>query len=626
VNLRTKLLLAQLPLAISLLVVGAVSRQAVDALDHSSQDILKDNYLSVLAAQRMRDSVDALGRAALGHAHGRKAADAAELPRQRATFERELAFQEGNITEVGEREVTQGARAAWSLFQRELAAVLAAPPESAEGLYFQTLAPRLLTLEAVATTIMAINQDAMVRKSDHARSRAKLMSSLLLGVSIAAFVLGILSSIYLTHRLTRPLAVLTQAVRRLGQGDLAARARLPGHDEIAQVAEEFNTMAGRLADYRRSSLGELLAAQQSSQAAIDSLPDPVLVLQTTGELLNANQAAETSFGVNMEATGHAIFDRTPLDVLPIIRKMKEHIAAGKGAYVPKGLDEAVPIQVREGTRYFLARANPVLGEAGQTVGLTILFQDVTRLRRFDEFKTDMVATVAHEFRTPLTSLRMAIHLLSEGIVGPLAGKQAELVFAAREDLERLQAIVDDLLDLSRIQAGRIELHQRMVAASTLLEQALEQHRPLARKLGLELAMAPGTIDRLVAADPSRVQLVLGNLIANAVRHTPSGGRVALGAVLAEEANFVRFEVLDTGAGIGAEFLPRLFERFFQIPGSATGGAGLGLYICKEVIEAHGGQVGVDSTVGQGTRFWFTLPTDSGLSPDACAPPPDAPGS
>ena len=403
-TLRSKLLLAQIPLAICLLIVGAVSRRTVTTLDHSSQDILKDNYLSVLAAQRMRDAADALGRAALAHAHGRPETDATERASQQQRFARELAFQEGNITEAGERELTQRVRVRWPLFLTELEKLLAAPPAQAQTAYFQVLAPTLRELQAASAQITTLNQDAMVRKSDRARKSAEQMSSLMLAVTLAALLLGIAVSVSLTHRLIRPLSVLTQAVRRLGQGDLAARARLAGEDEIAQVAGEFNTMAERLAEYRRSSLGELLAAQQASQAVIDSLPDPVLVLHGSGELLNANVGAAALFGVDIEAAGAGALARVPREVLAIIGRMKESVAAGKGTHLPKSLDEAVPIPLRDGVHHFLARANPVHDDRGQTLGLTILFQDVTRLRRFDELRhrhgVDRGARVPHAAHFP----------------------------------------------------------------------------------------------------------------------------------------------------------------------------------------------------------------------------------
>ena len=605
-TLRAKLFLAQLPLAASLVVVGFVSRRTVGQLDQNSQNILKDNHLSVLAAQRMRDAAGAMTWAALDHARGRPMPSESEVARMRSVFERELRFQEGNITEAGELEMTQRLRAHWSRFQTVYSRVVAASPDPAEAAFFAELRPTLAALEKATNDITDVNQDAMVRKSDAARKSAEQKSGIMVAATFAAFLLGIASSLYLTNRLTRPLSVLSAAVRRLGQGDLEARVRLAGRDEIAEVAREFNTMADRLAEYRSSSLGELLQAQQASQAAIDSLPDPVLILQGVSGLLEANQAAEDLFNISVEGSGGASFKEAPAEVRAIVERMKEHVTAGRGAYVPKGLEEAVGIAVRDGVRYFLARANPVVGEEGQVVGLTILFQDVTRLRRFDELKNDLVATVAHEVRTPLTSMRMAIHLCVDGAVGPLTEKQADLLFAAREDCERLQNIVDDLLDLSRIQSGRIELHARATSSASLLQRAVDAYRHLAAEKNIDLSVGPLSVDRPVLADPDRVQLVLTNLIQNAVRHTPAGGHIELRAAPQDDA--LRFVVSDSGPGIAAEYLPRLFERFWRVPGAPPGGAGLGLYICKEIVEAHGGQVGVESDPGHGSIFWFTLPT------------------
>jgi signal transduction histidine kinase len=230
---------------------------------------------------------------------------------------------------------------------------------------------------------------------------------------------------------------------------------------------------------------------------------------------------------------------------------------------------------------------------------------VTRLRRFEELKSDLVATVAHEFRTPLTSLRMAVHLCAEQVAGPLTEKQAELLQAAREDCDRLQGMVDDLLDLSRIESGKVEIYPLPTEARLLVAGALEEHRPDADVKGVRLGMTALPPPVSVLADHERIGHVFSNLIGNAVRHTPRGGGIELGA--ASLNGVVRFTVSDTGPGIPKEYLARIFEKFFQVPGPGPKGTGLGLYIAKEIVRAHGGEIGVDSTPGQGSTFWFTLP-------------------
>jgi signal transduction histidine kinase len=276
-----------------------------------------------------------------------------------------------------------------------------------------------------------------------------------------------------------------------------------------------------------------------------------------------------------------------------------------GAVMPQGFEEAVSLALRDGEHFFLPRATPVYDDQGTITGATVIFQDVTRLRSFDQLKNDLVATVAHEFRTPLTSLRMSIHLCIEGVPGPLTDKQADLLYTAREDCQRLQGIVDELLDFARIQSGRVDVHPRPVAASALVATALTAHRAAAAAKQVQLREDPLLTSAKVLADPERVQLVFSNLISNAIRHTPGDGTVEVRA--REVEKMVRFEVSDSGDGIAKEYQQAIFQRFFQIPGTAAGGAGLGLFISKELVEAQGGATGVQSEPGKGATFWFTLP-------------------
>jgi PAS domain S-box-containing protein len=598
VSLRAKLLLAQVPLALALVTVGVLSRSTVGALGRNAENILTDNHQSVLAAQRMRDAAQAMARLVLT----RPADATAQLAAQAARFAAELRFQQSNITETGEAEITARLAARWQQFRARVEEA-ARSDEAAAAAYATRVLPALDELVESVRQVVDLNQDAMVRKSERARRDGSRLTGLMLLGTVAACLLGVLATSWLTNRLTRPLGVLAQAVRRIGEGDLFARARIAGQDEIAAVAREVNTMADRLSEYRSSSLGELLQAQQASQAAIDSLPDPVLVLRLDGEVLNANRAAEELFGISVEAS--APLETADRAVRETVDRMREHVRGGRPAYLPKGLDEAFAVETPDGQKWFLTRASAVRGEEGDIAGVTVLFQDVTRLRRFDELKTDMVATVAHEFRTPLTSLRMAIHLCSDEVVGPLTAKQADLLFAAREDCERLQGIVDDLLDLSRIQAGRIELRTRALSPRVLVEEALAAQRAAAHSSDVELVLEEPLADRAILGDPDRLALVVTNLLANSVRHSPPGGRVAVSVIADDGA--VKVAVRDEGPGIAPEHRARLFERFYRVPGSSRGGVGLGLYICKEIVEAHGGGIGVESEVGAGSTFWFTIP-------------------
>jgi len=602
VTLRLKLLLAQAPLALVLVVFGLTSVSTILAQGRNPELILKDNYRSVLASERMLQALERLQAAALASAAGRPPDP--DTPARRARFEAELVAQEHNITERGEAEATAALRRSWTSYQATLDRLLAAPASARLSIYFDALGPASGGVQAAANEVLALNEDAMVAKSDRAQRSAERDGTVVIATTVAALAVGLFLSLGLTTRLLRPLSALSQTVRRIGEGDLEARVRVTGRDEIAALGAEFDTMADRLAEYRRSSLGELLQAQQASQAAIDSLPDPVLVVDVQGAISNLNGAAGAVLRLHPGGSPPALEALEPA-VRAVVERVRAHVLAGKGAYVPRGFEEAVRVESPEGDRHLLPRATPVYSEQGGVVGVTIVLQDVTRLMRFDELKNDLVATVAHEFRTPLTSLRMAIHLCLEELIGPLTEKQAEVMGAARQDCERLQGIVDDLLDLSRIQAGRIGLQAEPIEVGGLLGEAAAAVRSTAEAGKVALAVEAPEQALRVLADPERLQLVLTNLLANALRHTGPGGRVTLRA--APERGGVRIEVCDTGEGIPREHLDRIFDKFYRVPGASSGGVGLGLYICREIVQAHGGTMGVESAPGQGSTFWLTLP-------------------
>ena len=590
-RLRTKIALAQLPLVVALIAAIAVASSVTRALGRGSQAILEDNYRSVLAAERMKEAAERVDSGLVFEQLGHVDQGAAQITANQKRFADELAAQEGNITEPGEGDATQKLHDAWERYR----AAVARPGAP----YFDELLPDFLAVKNAADVILAMNQDAMTGKSDRARALAQESNTLVIAVSIAGLVLGLAASSWLTVRLLRPLSVLGQTARRLGEGDLAVRARVERSDEIGALARELNTMAERVQKYRESSLGDLLEAQLAAQATIDSLPDPVIVAGMGGELRHANQAAEHVLGA---AGALSSLDPTARDAA---QRLLAHVAAGKGAYVPAGTNEAIAV----GDRLLLPRAAPLYADEGDVAGVTIVFQDVTRLHRFEQLRDDLVATVAHELRTPLTSLRMAVHMLAENVVGELTVKQADLVFAAREDCDRLQAIVDELLDLSRIHADKLELDIAEADPEALVSDALDDQRAFAesRSVALHSEVLPDT--PRVAVDRDRIAIVFANLLGNAIRY--GGGEVTVRARATDDGK-LRFEVADNGPGVPPDYRETIFDKYVRVPGAATGGSGLGLFIAREIVRAHGGEIGL-AAGERGATFWFTVPVAAAQS-------------
>jgi signal transduction histidine kinase len=604
--LKTKLLLAQAPLALALLLLGVIAITTIGQLGSHSERILKDNYRSVLAAQRMKEAIERMDSAALFIALGRREAGKQLAWRNRSLFEEELEIQIKNITEKGEQEASEALLTRWRDYVASYEMfVQETNLEVLRDRFFAELLPKFLAVKAGADHILSMNQDAMVRKSDEVRRFSRRLETSITFAAILAALAGIIASMALTTRIIRPLSVLTQTARRIKEGDLEVRARVEGSDEIALLAREFNTMTDSLDRYRKSSLGELLQAQHASQAAIDSLPEPVVSTDLEGKILNANRTAEAWFGpVLSGALGEALRTLEPA-LAAAVEKAREYVLAGKGAYLPSNLEEAVKIVAAEGERYLLSQASPVYDETGSLGSISIVLRDLTLLSKLDAMSKSLVATFAHEFRTPLTSLRLAIHILLEQLAGTMTEKQLDLIYVAREDCERLQNLVNDILDIVRLQSGKLELRRVTIRIISLIDHIIDQYRLLAEERGLRLSHFLPPFGDEVFIDPERLELVFANLITNAIRHTPAVGSIEIRAL--PDGEFVRFEVKDTGEGIPKEFQAQIFDKYFQVPGSIRKGTGLGLAIAKNIIEAHGGEIGLESEPGQGSTFWFTLP-------------------
>jgi signal transduction histidine kinase/HAMP domain-containing protein len=601
---RTKVLLAQAPLGLALAMLGLLSAWTIRTLGEHSSHILRDNYRSVLAAQRMKEAIERIDSGAVFILAGRAEAAEPQIRDNVRVFSEELRVQEGNITEAGEREVTREISAAWTDYLSRLARfrALVQKQEQQRG-YFESLVPAFRRVKAAADRALTLNQDAMVRKSDRAERSAGKLTQLIFVSTLLVIVFGFWASVWLASRMLRPLRVLGQTVRRFDAGDLEVRARVGAGDEVGELARDFNAMADHLEHYRKSSLGDLLVAQRVAQATVDAFPDPVVVLDSTGGLRNANRSATVTLGIDPESS--SALATAPGEIRALLETLRTHVAAGHGPYRPAGFEDAVRVATPDGPRDLLPSAHPVYGETGEVAGVAVVLSDVTRLLRADQLRNDLVAFVAHEFRTPLTSLQMAIHLCAEGAAGPTTEKQADLLVAARGDCERLQDIVNDVLDVSRLHEGKLELALVALEARDLIRQAVESGRELAAQRELRLRGEALPEAGLVLCDPARMRLVFANLIGNAVRYSRPGGEVLLWARRQEQV--VRFEIEDDGPGVPAEHQAFVFEKFYRVSSGVGGGTGLGLYIAREIVRAHRGEIGIESATGRGTTVWFTLP-------------------
>jgi NtrC-family two-component system sensor histidine kinase KinB len=372
-------------------------------------------------------------------------------------------------------------------------------------------------------------------------------------------------------------------------------------DEIGMLAAGFNRMAERIRQLRRSDLGKLLVAQQTTEAAIDSLYDPVIVADAAGSVTRINPAAERLFGSRAETIGK------PIDVVTRDPRIAQSVTDVLQAQAPEASEDAaavLPWAVDGARRAFRIRSTPMKDADDRLVGVVTLLEDVTHLSEVSRLKSEFIAAASHELRTPLTSVQMGIHLLLEGSGGSLTDRQQDILQVCRDDTARLDRLMRELLDLSKIESGAITPQLVPVRPATLLANAVNPLRLQVEARGVRLVVdAPADLP-YVSADPGQIERVIGNLVTNASRATPTGGAITVAASL--RGDEVAISVTDTGVGIPREYLPRIFEPFVQVPHAAGGAGGLGLTISRRIIESHGGHMTVQSDVGRGSTFTFTI--------------------
>lgn len=612
VSLRSRLFRALAVVGATLVVVCALSTAAVTRLGGAIGLILQENYLSVVACQEMNEALERQDSAALFSASGRADIAGPMLAQHRASFAKAFAREAGNVTLPNEGAEVQRIDVLYRDYVRAVDRVLARPLDQRIDGYFGELLPRVNAVRSKVTNIRLMNQ----RNMEWADQKARRTAHITLELAILATVLALGISAWFALRIPQsvldPILSFTQHAHAIGEGKLDTNIPVPEVSELSVLGQALVRMQERLRAYRESSLGELLAAKDLSRATIASMVDPVIVFSTRGEVLLANEAAESTFGL---VSGDVdLLRRGGIEIPEPIAIARDAVLTHGRALLPESLADAMRWITSEGERYFLVRASPLESDEASGAGVIVVAQDVTRFRRIDALKSDVVATVSHELKTPLTSLRLATHMLLEDSTGPLGNIQRELATTARDETERLQATVNELLDLVRIERDAGALQRSPVDPSVLLREVASAQQKAAELKRVSIEVDAGTPHESVEIDPEQVAIVLNNLVSNAIRHCPEGGHVWLSARTQGQSQI--FEVRDDGEGIAPEQLPHIFERHWSgsEPSTLKGRHGLGLAIAQEIAVRHGGNIDVETEVGKGSTFRLRVPSaQSGAS-------------
>ncbi|MED5606527.1 ATP-binding protein [Pseudomonas sp. JH-2] len=578
---------ALITLALIGLLLGVFS---VMLMGREQERLISHNFATIASSQQLRQSLDDQLAQLLSDSP-----DAQRLVVLRGQFDHYLAEGRARAANDVERTLYERIDQANQEFQGQVSS----SGSSRWSLVVESDFSRSFT--ALHQYLLALHSHAIQTISDAERSsrlHAWLIASLLGLVGVAILVIGFVTAHGIARRFGAPIEALAQAADHIGKGDFEVSLPVSREAEMASLSRRFGLMAQALAEYKATNIEAVLAGQKRLQAVLDSIDDGLVILDRRSRIEHANPVASRQLFSQSDPHGQLLGE--------LIDNQELLQAAGLVLQGESMGDTPQDLQVEIGgeNRLLAWTLAPVTHDDGRNMGAVLVLRDVTDLRAFERVRSEFVLRASHELRTPVTGLHMAFALLRERLALPEGSRERELADTVDEEMQRLVRLIDDLLNFSRYQDGQQKLDRRPCSVGELLEQARQRFlaRAQAHDIGLGIVME----DQLPVLDVDQLRLerALDNLIGNALRHTPRGGSVQL--LAQRQGQRVMLAVEDSGEGIAYSQQARIFEPFVQV-GRRAGGAGLGLALCKEIVQLHGGRIGVRSQPGQGTRIYMLLP-------------------
>ncbi len=606
-TLRTKILLGYgITLILTMLVIGWALKNIVE-LGDATDSILRENYRSILAAENMIDAIERQDSGLLLMLLGYVEENQALFEEQSANFLLWFGRAKDNVTIPGEQEIVDSIDRLYKKYLQtssELKVRVASSDTSAKQFYHDAVLPSFMAVRNECANLRETNQNTMFNASVLAGKVAKraIWSMVIIGAIV--IIVGLGFSILLSKLIVRPLRQMNEATKKIASGDYDVNIRTRSRDEVGNLADGFNIMAHELKKYSDLNVEQLLAEKQKSEAVIRNIDDGVILIDSNYIVTAMNPAAADALDVSI----NRVVGTHALEVIKdekLFEIIKRTVETGTAPNIDED-NRIVTLGEEDRRKTFQFLITPITTKRNALVGVVFQLRDITHFKELDRLKSEFIMTASHELKTPLTSMEMSIGLLKENPADNLNDNQKELLDAADEDVRRLKSLVKDLLDLSRIESGKIEMEFDRVDIAVVLEKAIAAQKGIAVDKGVQLEASIQPEIPSVNADPTKITWVLTNLISNALRYTDDGGFIKLDAV--DVGPQVQINVRDNGKGIPYEYQSRIFDKFVQVKDDhSAGGSGLGLAICKEIVRAHGGTIWVDSTPGEGSTFSFTLP-------------------
>ena len=569
-RIKTKLNLGVGLLFLMIIILSLVSAYSVFLIKQDTENILKSNYNTLEYSRNMIFALDGMK------------SDSKETIQN---FEENLEKQTRNITEPGEKQATEKLMSSFALLEKN---------NADENLKAQ--------IRQDIFAIMKLNLDAIKQKSDIAKQSAETANLSIAIVGTLCFLIAFNLLVNLPNNIANPIKELTFSIKEIANKNYSERVHFTSHSEFGDLAKSFNTMAQKLEEYHDSNVYKLLFEKKRLETLINNMNDPIIGLDHEGIVLFANDEALKIIGLKSEdAIGKRASElATTNDLIRslILKETEENskkqplkiFANSKESYFEK---EILNITI-----------TPTGEEKEINIGDVIILRNITLFKELDFAKTNFIATVSHELKTPIASIKLSLQLLENTKTGEMNDDQKQLVESIKDDSQRLLKITGELLNLSQLETGNIQLNIEKSNPYQIADYAVEAVKVQADQKQIQLIIDADENLKDVKADSEKTGWVLINYLSNAIRYSSEKSTILI--KLKEENNQIVFQVIDTGKGIEPRYKNKVFDKYFQIPGSPKTGTGLGLAISKEFIEAQNGTVGVESNLGLGSTFWFAL--------------------
>lgn len=569
-KIKTKLRLGVGLLFLLIILLSVVGAKYIIELKIDTKNILVANYNSLEYCRNMLFAIETKTDESLQN------------------FEQNLRKQEKNLTEINEPQITKELRNNFKSYIK-----------NNSDSTIQT------SIRKDVFKLMDMNMQAIQRKSEMAKQTANGAVFWIAVTGALCFIIAFTLLINLPSTIANPIKKLTKSIKQIAAKNYSERVNFESHNEFGELAKSFNSMAQKLEEYNSSNLAKLMMEKKRVETLIDKMHDPVIGLDEELKIIFANEEANQILGMtNADLIGFQSKDLALKNDL--LRELIKDIAETK---LDKSGVKPIKIFANGKESYFVKEIQHIsIIPTGETntkiVGHVILLRNVTEYKELDTAKTNFIATVSHEFKTPISSIKMSTQLLENQQVGNLNPEQKELVDSIKDDANRLLKITGELLNMTQVESGNIQLSMLPADPKEILHYAINATKVQAENKQIEFKIScPENISK-ISADTEKSAWVLTNLISNAIRYSYDNSTIFL--EVNETNNQVGFSVRDTGQGIAPQYIDKVFNRYFRVPGTKKEGTGLGLSISKEFIEAQGGKISVNSEFGAGSTFSFIL--------------------